>query len=166
MISKKSGDSMASLNAESAKSSRQQRADYRRRYHEKNREKENEANRRRYHEKYKTDPAWMKRRRQSWKTYAAKRGKKWNSERQKKYGNRNKPSSELSPSSLSKKRAAYRRWAKANWDRRVEYAKEYRKRNPTFGLRSKIGAARKSGDLGKLAEECLAAIVRSYEKDH
>jgi hypothetical protein len=47
---------------------------------------------------------------------------------------------------------------------RAQYARQWRRRSEIFGFRTKIIEARASGDIGKLAQECLDAIVRAYEK--
>jgi hypothetical protein len=135
--------------------------EYRRLMHLKRREIDNEKNRKRYHEKYKASEAWMKRRRESWKKYATRKGNAWIKERSKKY---RKSYRNLSPSTRSKIRAAYIQWAKENWSKRVEYARAYRRKNPAFGFRNKIAEARRTGDIGKLAQECFDAIVRAYDK--
>jgi hypothetical protein len=139
---------------------KERRRVYRKHYHEKNREKENEKNRQRYHEKYKTDPVWVEKRQKRWREFSAKQIKGWSRARSKKY---RKPYKELSESTRSKIRAAYTVWAKNNWDERVKYARQYRRKKPTFGLRSQIARARASGEFGELAEKCLDAIIRSYE---
>lgn len=123
-------------------------------------ESENKKNRKRYHEKYKVDSGWMKKRREAWKKYAEKQSIQWFKERSRRY---RKSHSKLSPSARSKIRKAYTSWAKRNWEWRVEYAKKYRRKKPGFGLKSKIANARRSGDIRKLAEECLIEIIRADE---
>lgn len=143
-----------------AKDSKEYRQAYRRLYHERNREQENEKNRLRYHQKYKTDAVWMKKRRESWRRYALKQGLEWMRERGKRY---RKPYAQLSQSTRSKIRKAHTAWAKKHWEKRVEYARQHRRKKPGFGLRNKIAKARRTGDIGKLAEECFAAIIRADE---
>lgn len=156
---KRSNRACAERLSSKATSQAQSRKAYRRSYHLKNRERENARNLARYHKKYKLDSAWTKKRKASWIRYAKKKGIQWSRDRGKRY---RKKYSELSPSTRSKIRAAYRVWAKKNWGRRVEYARVYRRRNPVFGFRGKIASARRTGDVRKLAEECFNAIVRAY----
>lgn len=130
----------------------------RKKAHEKNKKKYNLDNKNRYHQKYKMQAEFKKKKSEYWKYYSNKKGKDW---LKKRLLNRSKPI--LSELALSNKRELYKKWAKDNWDKRVEYAREYRRRKPIFGIRGKIAEARKSGDIKKLAEICLSAIIRSYE---
>ena len=139
------------------------RTEYRRLTHLSRRERDNEKNRKRYHELYKNDPVMTEKRRESWREFAKKKGKAWSKERSRKRPKTKASTASLSESQLSKKREAYREWAKSNWEKRVIYAQKYRRRSPGFGFRNLIAEARRSGDIGKLAEECLAAIVRLDE---
>lgn len=158
-MKKRSGTVSDSPKVERAKSVAERRREYRKSYHEKNKERENAYNIQRYHEVYKKDPALMKKRRASCKRYASKQGPDWQRERSQRY---RKPYSTLSESRRSKIREGYKKWAKKNWEQRVEYARKHRRKKPGFGLRGKIANARRSGDVRKLAQECLDAIVRAY----
>ena len=148
-----------SRNLEQARSALEQRRMYRRQYYLENKERENAKSKERYHSKYKLNPAFKSRSSERWKRYAKEKGAEWVLLRSRKY---RKPYAALSKSTRSNIREAYKAWAKLNWDRRVEYAREYRRRKATFGFRNKIAQARRSGDIRKLAEECLDAIVRAY----
>ena len=160
---KKSATSSGSQSPEQAKLKVERRRAYRANYHRENLEEQRRKNRERYHSRYKDDPAFIKRRTKSWKSYAERMEPSWILARSRKY---RKPYANLSPSTRSKIREAYKKWAKLNWQKRVEYAREYRRKNPAFGLRNKIASARRSGDLRKLTQECLDAIIRAYGAGH
>src|SRR5688500_1759044 len=106
------------------------RKEYRRITHLQRREIDNKKNRERYHNRYKLNPDLKETNKRKWREYAKRMGRQWQRERSKKY---RKPYSSLSISTRSKIRAAYKKWAKKNWDWRVEYARQYRRRKPTFG---------------------------------
>jgi hypothetical protein len=164
-ISKKLAASWECPNRESHRCSlrqcRHKRKEYRRQTHLQRREIDNAKNRKRYHDRYKNDPKWTEKRKRSWREYAAKMGGQWILERSRKY---RKPYASLSTSQRSRIRNAYTSWAKRNWEKRVDYARKYRRKNPIFGFKTKIAAARRSGDIRKLAEECLDAIIHLDEK--
>lgn len=134
---------------------------YRLAYHRMNKDLENSKNCARYHAKYKSDPTLVARRRESWKQYSKRMGSEWSRLRSKKY---RKAYAKLSPSQRSRLREAYRKWAKQNWERRVEYAREYRRRSPLFGFRKAIAEAGRGGNIRELAEICESAIARLDEK--
>jgi len=147
--------------AEHLRLKKEHRKKYRRLYYLKNKEWENQKNNARYQARYKSDPVWREKRLLSCRNSAAKKSKEWHAKRSKKY---RKPYSSLSESARSKIRKAYTAWAKINLDWRAEYARQWRRRKATYGFRSKIAEARRSGDIGKLAQECLHAIIQTYEK--
>jgi TRAP-type C4-dicarboxylate transport system substrate-binding protein len=89
-----------------------------------------------------------------------KKGHLWARLRSRKY---RKPYALLSDKQKKLIREAYKKWAKENWGKRVEYAREYRKRNPAFGLRTAISSARRSGDIRELASVCEHAIAKLNE---
>ncbi len=140
------------------------RREYRRLTHLERKESDNEKNRRRYHERYKADPVLMKRRKESWKEFAKRKGKVWQRERSKRY---RKPYSELSDAQRSKIRNAYTQWANRNWGKRVEYARHYRRQvNPSVGIARLISAAKRSGSFGDLIQRLGESIARLDEAGH
>jgi hypothetical protein len=150
-------ESLSSLRFRESKLKRQL---YRKAYHAKNKDKENGANRNRYHEKYKQDPEYKERSRRNWARFSANQSKEWSLLRSRKY---RRAYSALSEKQRSAIREAYKIWAQDNWERRVEYAKEWRSRQPTTGLRKAIAEASRTGDIAKLAAVCERAISRFDE---
>lgn len=129
-------------------------------YHKKNRAAENAKNLSRYHAVYKRDPEIVARRGESFRQYALRMGTEWSRLRSKKY---RKAYANLSPLRRSKMREAYKKWAKLNWEARVEYAREYRRRHPLFGLRKAIADAARIGDVRELAKRCESALAKFNE---
>ena len=133
---------------------------YRAAYHVRNREAENKKNLERYHAKYKHDEKIMERRRETCREYSKRMGTAWSRLRSKKY---RKAYAKLSPATRFKIREAYKKWAELNWEKRVEYAREYRRRQPLCGFRQAIAQAASSGDIRKLAERCESAFAKLDE---
>lgn len=49
-------------------------------------------------------------------------------------------------------------------EEKKEYAKQKRRKEPTFGLRKAIAEARREHDIGRIIEECESRIARFDEK--
>ncbi len=133
---------------------------YRKAYHAKNRDRENGKNLSRYHERYKDDPDFRAKARLQWQRFRSKQSREWSLLRSRKY---RKAYSLLSERSRNAIREAYKRWARENWDKRVEYARHWRSVQPRAGLRKAIAEAVRTGDIAKLAAVCERAISRADE---
>lgn len=136
---------------------------YRKAFHLKNRGKENASNLKRYHERHKLDPRFMEKRRAAWRSFAKKQPTEWSLLRSRKY---RKHYSQLSERQRNAIREAYKRWAKENWGKRVQYARDWRHRQPLAGFRKAIAEASRTGDVEKLIACCELAIIRAHEVGH
>lgn len=150
----------ASVSSLSFRESSLKRRLYRRAYHAKNKEEENGKNKDRYHKKYKSCPEFKSASRLRWRHFASKQSRDWQVLRSRKY---RKHYSLLSERRKHAIREAYKRWANENWDKRVQYAREWRAKQPTAGLRRAIAEAARTGDIAKLAAVCERAISRADE---
>lgn len=134
---------------------------YRKAYHRQHRQKVNETSKRKYHDVYKQCSTYKQRQQQYNKHYRLRKGPAWERRRNLKY---RKSYSELSEKQRESIRAHCREWTKLNWEKRVSYARNWRSKQSTFGLRKAIISARRTGDVRELARICELAIARTHEK--
>mgnify|MGYP006985673010 CR=1 FL=1 len=166
-MSKKLENVAESPHRESLKRCLKSRKKYRAEYHSKNLEEQRRKNRQRYHEKYKKNPGYQTKAAQRWAEYVKRKGPEWVLERSRKYRKLNGKEYYSQPKVREKMRANYNKWAKQNWEKRVEYARRYRRKvKPQIAIREAVDEARRTGDLRKLADACVSAIVRLNELGH
>jgi hypothetical protein len=118
---------------------------------------------RKWYQKRKMNQDFLMRRRKYYRSYYERKileNPEWNL-RSKKY---RKIYADLSPLTRFKIREAYKAWAKRNWEKRVDYARKYRRKNLFFNIRAKIKEAGESGNLREFIEGLSDSIIKSYEK--
>lgn len=135
----------------------------RQRVYQKRKSKHREYYKQRYQEVYKKDPQYKARAAARWKKYRLKKGKEWERERYQKY---KKHYWELSESHRGKIRAGFKKWYQHHKRERMIYAREFRRRNPNFGIKALVAKSRRTGDFRELIERCHFELVRCHEASH